>query len=114
MPAPTAFLVPRIFVPISFFAGKTDNDNIRPAVAVDVESKRQEILGVLVFDPQRALESVNGGDFPGGVGGFEGMLGRAVFVADFEIRAFVPKRPGNDVIMAIVIEIGEIGPLAPE
>ena len=114
MPRPEAFLVLGILVPIRLGAGETDNDNIRPAVAVDVEGESEEIFRVAIPDAQRALEAVNGGFFPGGVGRFEGMLGRPVWVAYFEIRAFVPERPGNDVRVAVVVEIGEIGPLAPE
>lgn len=114
MALPMAFFVLGIFVPESFLAGKTDVNNIRPAIAIDVEGEGEEVVGVFVLLAEGAFEAGDGDRFAGGVGGFEGMVGGTIFVADFEIRAFIPKGAGGDVHVAVVVEIRVVGAFAPE
>ena len=48
MALPRLLLTLRIFEPIRFFAGKADDEDISPAVAVDVVREREEVFGVAV------------------------------------------------------------------
>src|ERR1700722_6427155 len=114
MTLPKALLVLRVLVPKRLLTGEPDDDDVRPAVAVDVRGKGEEILRVSIVDTKPALESGDCGHFPPLVGGAEGLLGRAVGVAGFEIRPFIPERAGDDVHVAIVVEISEIRALAPK
>src|SRR3954451_21022440 len=81
----------RIIKPPGLFAGKADNDNIRPAVMIDIVRKCEEVFGI--------LRDVKWHSF-------------VVFVPLGELRAGVPIWTGDDVHYAVVIEVAEVGALA--
>ena len=90
---PGARLAGRILVPIGLLAGEGHVEHVGPAVAVEIARVGEEIVGV-------AVRIVG--------------LGLVNLVADLEIGPLVPIRPGHDVQLAVLVEIGVIGPFGVE
>ena len=103
-----------ILKPRGRFTRKADDQDVVPAVLVEIMSEREKIVRVFVFHSQRALETFDG--LLGGVGrfAFEGLGGRIIFMPLCEIRSFIPIRAGDDVGLAVAIEVAERRAFAPE
>src|SRR5258706_3326431 len=114
MPLPMAFAAFGIFIPGSVLAGKTIDQNVRPAVVVEVIDKREKVVRIRVVDAERGFE---GGDLLLGAIGFlvfERCVGGIILMAFFEIRPLIPVGAGHDVHFAVVVEVAKVGALAPE
>ena len=114
VPLPRTFLTLRILKPRRLLAGEAIDQNIRPAVRVEIAHKGEEIVRVSVLRPKRPLEAWNGFLFSVGTGASERLLRRIKLMPRLEIRPFIPIRPGDDVHFAIAIEVPEARALAPE
>ena len=80
------FVVFRVFVPEALFAGEADDDDVSPAVAVDVDGEGEHVLGI--------GEGING-------------VRLRVGVLDGEIRPVPYGGAGDDVELSVVIEVAE-------
>src|SRR5580765_7591732 len=90
MALPVAFAPFGVFVPGGFFARKAVNENVGPAILVEVVRKEEKAVGISIVHAEAAFEAGNG--FFGAIGFFvfEGSVGRAELVTLFEVWAFVP------------------------
>lgn len=82
-----------VLEPRGVVARKAVDEDVVPAVGVEVVGEREEVVGV--------AEGVEG-------------LGRVVLVPLLELRAREPERPGDDVGRAILVEVADAGPLGEE
>lgn len=91
MPTPSAALRAGILKPRGIDAGKAEDENIVPPVAVEIVDEGEEVIGVAQRIPRN-----------GGVN----------VVANFEVGPLPPIRAGDGVEFTIVVEIAEGGALA--
>src|SRR5207244_8816732 len=103
-----------IFIPGGDVAGKSDDQNVVPTVLVEIVGEGEKVVRVSVVRAQRAFEALNGLLAAVGLLLFKSLCCRVIFVAVLEVRPFVPIGTRNDVHPAVVIEIAEVGALAPE
>src|SRR2546421_11966662 len=68
VPLPMAFTGFGVFVPGGFFAGEAIDDNVGPAILIEVVGEEEEAVGVGIVHTQAAFEARNG--FFGAVGFF--------------------------------------------
>ena len=114
VPGPVAGLSPWVLEPESIFAGHADDEDVRPAVAVEVGGPGEEIVGVGVVRAERAFVSGNRRLAAVGLLALEGLGGWPVFRAHLEIGTRPPVGPIDDIVDAIVVEVAEAGSLRPE
>ena len=93
MPPPVSRGLLRVFVPPDLLARPAALQNVVQTIAVEIMDKRQKVVGVAF--------------------GFE-RLGRIDGRASFELRTGVPEGAGNDIPLAIAIEVADMGALAKE
>src|SRR5256885_13947715 len=104
MPGPVfrAFRVlPGILEPGSVRAGKAINQNVIPAVLVEVVSESEKVVRIGVIFAERALESRDGLFGSVLLLEFERFGGRVILMAHFEVGPLPPIRTGDDVHLAI-------------
>src|SRR6187401_2486337 len=76
--------------------------------------ERKKVVGVFVVHSQSPLEALDG--LLGAVVVFanEGRGGRVVFVPGGKVRSLPPVGTGDDVVVAVAVQIGERRAFAPE
>ena len=104
----------RILEPRGGRAGKPDDEDVVPAVFVEVVGPGKKIVGVLVLLSECALKARHGDGRHRPELQLERRRGRIVLVALREVRALPPPWAGDDVLDAVVVQIAGVGPLAPE
>ena len=111
---PVAFAALRVFIPGGDFAGETENQDVVPAVLIEIVSEREKVVRVGVVGAERAFETLD--RFPCAVGLLqcERFRRRIVFVAFLVVRPLPPIGTGDDVRLAVVVEVAEAGAFAPE
>src|SRR5437660_9862276 len=85
---PVLVLALGVFVPGGVFAGEADDEDVSPAVAVEVVGEGEEILGI----PVRIVGL-----------GHEIFASVLVFFASGEVGAFVPVGADDDVHLAVFV-----------
>src|SRR5262249_28128293 len=103
-----------IFKPGGLFAGKSNDQDVVPAILVEVDAKSEKVIRIGIVDTQRAFESFDGLFASIGLFVFEGPRRRIIFVTLFKIGSFVPIRAGNDVHFSIVVKIAESRAFTPK
>src|ERR1043165_1669580 len=103
-----------VFVPGGVLAGKAVNENIIPAVFVEIEGKGEKVVRVSVVAAQCAFKTGDGLFGPICLFNFKFLIRGVVLMADLKIRAFPPVGAGDHVLFSIMIEISESGALGPE
>src|SRR5688572_27759705 len=83
----------RVLEPPCVLAGEADNDDVLPAVLVDIVREGEEVIRV--------------------VGNIE-RLGRIEFESLGELRPGIPEWAGDDIHCTVAIEIAEAGAFAEE
>src|SRR5439155_5279661 len=111
---PMAVAALGILVPSGNFTGKPEDENVVPAVLVEIVGEGEEIVGVSVIAAECAFEALDGLLLAVGVLLLESLCGGIIFVAYLEVRPFIPVGAGDDVHFAVVIEIAEVGSFTPE
>src|ERR1035441_6279086 len=112
LPMPRTTL--RVLEPGGFLPGKAIHQHVRPAVAVEVVSESEETIRIGVVHPQRALEARHRLFHAVGLLALEGGVGGIDFVPLLEIRPFIPVSAGDDIHLAVVIEIADSRAFGPE
>ena len=109
-----SFAAFRIFVPGGILTWKTEHENVRPAIAVEIVGERQKVFRIGIIDSQSAFVPRNA--FFGAVRllSFEGRIGGRVFVRPLKLGTFEPEWAIDKIHFSVVIEVGEIGALSPE
>src|SRR5678809_222876 len=100
-----------VFKPGSVLAGKADDENVVPAILVEVIGPGKEVVGVSVLGAERAFKSRH---LDGGHGTqlqIESRLRWIILVTFLEIGSFPPPGTRDDVINAVAIQVAEIGSL---
>jgi hypothetical protein len=111
---PVAFAALRIFVPGGDFTGETENQYVVPAVLVEIVGECEKVVRVGIVGAKGPFETLEGFFRAIGFLQFERLRGRIVFVALPKVRPLPPIGTGNDVQLAVVIEVAEVGAFAPE
>src|ERR1043166_2315531 len=101
-----------ILEPRSVRAGETVNQNVIPAVLVEVVGERKEIVRVSVVLPKRALKARHR-DLRN-LAELERLLPRIILMPHFEVRPFPPIRTRHHVHFPVVIEVPNVRAFAPE
>ena len=111
-----------ILIPIRRRARETENQNVIPAIAVEVVGEREEIIrvGVLLAEtavkarhrhfrhrPELQLERR-------GATGRLALIRHVIFVTLLEVRSLEPEWPGHHVHLTVLVEVPEVRALAPE
>jgi hypothetical protein len=103
-----------IFKPGCVLAGKADHEDIVPAVTIEVVGPDEKIVRVFVFLPQCTFESRNGHAGHGTDLQLKRCLGGVKLVALLEIGSFPPPGTGDQIILAVVVEVAEVRAFRPE
>src|ERR1043165_2822717 len=96
-----------ILEPRGVLAGETNDEQVEPAVAVEIIREREKIIRVLVVHTQSALEALDDDFRAIGILALERLRCRIILVALIELRPLPPIRPGDDIVVAVAIEVGE-------
>jgi hypothetical protein len=95
------------------FAGEAEDDDISPAVGINVVREGEEVLRVFVLVGECAFVAGNG--LLGAVGlDRRGPGVVRVRVPLGKVGAFPPVRPVDDVHFSILVEVPEVGAFGPE
>src|SRR5262245_14759046 len=112
----------RVFVPVRRRAWKAEDENVIPAVLVEVVAEREKVVRVTVLLAEPAVETGYGhlGHRPElefercGTARRLALVGRVVLVALLEVWPGPPIRTGDDVQFSVLVEVAEICAFAPE
>ena len=111
---PVAFFALRILVPRRFLARKTENENIRPAITVEVVGEGKKIVRVGVLLSERAFEARNLDFAPVIFLELKLFCCGVVLVTFPEVRPFPPVWTRDNIHFAIVIEIAKVRAFRPK
>src|SRR6266542_81652 len=111
---PMTFAALRVLIPGGDITGETENQNVVPAVLVEIAGEGKKVVRISVVAAERPFKAVDGLLSALGVLFLEGLRRRIIFVAFLEVRPFIPERARNDVPFAVVVEVAEVRALAPE
>ena len=114
MPLPVSFASFRIFIPGGVLSGETVDQNVRPAVIIEIIGEDEKSFRIGVVDAKPPFEARDG--LFGGITFFqlESRVGRRELMSFLEIGPFVPEGAGDNVYFSIVIEVGEVRAFSPE
>src|SRR3954471_9963588 len=110
MPRPVRVGALGVLEPRRVGAGEADDQDVVPAILVEVDGPREEVVGVLILRSEKAFE-------PGYRCSrlrLERCRCRIVLVTRAEPRTFPPVRTRDDVLGAVVVEIAGGRPFTPE
>ncbi len=114
MALPVTRAVLGVFEPADFLAGEAVNQHVCPAVSVEVVGEGEEAIRVGVVDAERAFEAGDGFFDAVGFLEFEAGVGGVDFAALLEVRPFVPVGAGNDIHLAVAVEVADRRAFGPE
>ena len=114
VPHPVPVLALRVLEPRRLLPGEADDQDVVPAVLVEVEGPGEKVVGVLVLLAERALEARHVDLRHRPELQLERRRRRIVFVTRLEVGSLPPPRAGDDVVHAVVVQVAEAGALAPE
>src|SRR5260370_15974297 len=103
-----------VFIPSRLLAWEPIDQNIHPAIAIEVIDKTEEVVRVHIVGPQSAFEACY--VFFGAVGFLASKcgIGGIKLVAFLELGALIPVRTANNVHLPVVVEIAKAGTLSPK
>src|SRR6266478_3153584 len=111
---PMSFAALGVFIPGGLFSRKAVNQNISPAVAIEIIGEHEEAFRIGVVCTQTAFKAGNCFFSAIYLLTFESGIGGGILVPLFEVRPFVPKGTRHNIHFPIVIEITEVSSLGPE
>src|SRR5206468_1510025 len=79
-----------ILIPGGNFTGKPEDENVVPAVPVEIVSEGEEIVGVSVVAAERAFEALDGLLLAVGALFLEGLSRGIILVAFLKVGPFIP------------------------
>src|SRR5207248_293549 len=103
-----------IFIPGRLFAWKADDQDIVPAVFIEIVSEREEIIGILIFGSKRAFKAFDALFRPVRFFANESLSCRINLVTLLKSGPFIPIWSRHDVRFAVVIEIAKRRAFGPE
>src|SRR5580693_2999120 len=86
-----------VFKPMRGLARKINDQNVRPAIAIEIIDERQKIIRVGIVRPEGAFKSRDVFETAIGLLMLKGCRGRTVFMAFLEVRSFIPKWAGDNI-----------------
>src|SRR6266568_7755242 len=103
-----------VFIPSRLLAWEPIDQNIHPAIAVEVIDKTEEVVRVHIVGPKSAFEARYGFFDAVGFLASKSGIGGIKLVAFLELGAFIPVGTANNVHLSVAVEIAKVGALSPK
>src|SRR6266567_6672328 len=114
MALPMSFAAFGVFIPSRLLAWEPIDQNIHPAIAIEVIDKTEEVVRVHIVGPQSAFEACYGFLRAVGFLASKSGIGGIKLVAFLELGAFIPVGTANNVHLSVAVKIAEVGALSPK